>query len=149
MSNQHYKLGKNASIFYDVKTGLKVTKNVPGLLTKPSSKRVDEAHAKGHIVPITEAEAEKMLAQHDENVTLNNSLTKADKIAKAKQKKEAAVTEQDLEEDLLTRKDMIQEIKDNPNIPDAEKPTKNEFKAMSDEEVDQLHTTLMEKYPTE
>lgn len=153
MPNQYYKLGKNASIFFDVKTGLKVTKNVPGLLTKPISKRVEEAHAKGHITPISESEAQEMLSQHGENVSKNNLMTKADRIAREKQKKAAAVTPEDLGDgdgdDILTRKDMIEEIMDNPNIPEEVKPSKKQLKAMSDQEIDSLHTELMEKYPAE
>lgn len=57
-----YKLGAHASIFSDHTNGLKITRNVPGSTEKPESKATTTARQNGHIVEITEEEANRMFA---------------------------------------------------------------------------------------
>lgn len=60
---KYFKLGSRASVFSDYKTGLKVTRNIPGSTTKLDSKVTKDAIGNGHLIEIDETEFNTMLSK--------------------------------------------------------------------------------------
>ena len=151
-SPKYYKLGVLSSIFFDPATRLKVTKNVPGILTVSANPTILEASSKGHIQEIDKDTYDEMLAQHDVNVEVNNTATMAKqalkkgkkavlpKSAPVVQAEEPEAEEPEANKDKPTRDELIEEIMDNDNIPDDEK-TKKALKKLDDAELQELIDT--------
>lgn len=81
----YFKLGPKSSIFFDSKTGLKVTANNPASvdsLKARTSKKIAEAKANNHIIEITEDEFKKLSASVESNDSDEDNLPIEEKLSK-------------------------------------------------------------------
>ena len=86
-----YKLGEKASMFYDLKNTLKVTRGVPGRTNNVTKTTMDGSRS-GHIIEINEQEYDNMMAKLPEGT--RKAILKDQKSAN-KEKPKAAEPEKD------------------------------------------------------
>lgn len=122
-----YKLNAQASMFYDAKTKLKITKGVPGKLTVAKTKEIVNATRGGHIIEIAETEYNEML----------NALPEAtQKAIKAENMKTTPKVDKDADEEVEQKSDDRKALEarlDKLNL--SEKDKKKKLK-LSDEDLE-------------
>lgn len=100
---KYYKLGTTASVFFDPRNNLKVTKGVPSKTNQPSKNTLGAARA-GHIIEISETEYNEMMGKLPEKtkaaVEKEQKLNiKPTKPAKEEPKKKVEDEDEDEDED--------------------------------------------------